>query len=389
MAIPISYNLRSLIARWRVTLLALGGIGLVVAVIVVLLAMVSGFQTVLRSTGSPQNAIITQRGSLSELTSWFSTQNANTIMVDDRFVRGKDGQPLASCEIVVMTSLPKKAVNAPANITVRGVTQRAFAVRNGIKLVQGRMFQPGLSEVIVGTRLPDRVQGVTIGSKIPMQRHDFEVVGIFSANGSAFESEIWGDLDVLAGTLRRRGGCESVTARMKDASTIGALDRDLRANPQMQVEAKPEIKYYEDQSGPVAGPLMALAGFVAIVMGIGAVIGAMNTMYAIVAARTREIGTLRALGFSRTSVLASFVLESVCLALAGGALGCLIAIPANGFSSGTGQTASFSEIAFAFRITGTDVMIGMIFAAAMGLAGGLLPAFRAARMSITNALRSG
>ncbi len=389
MAIPISYNLRSLIARWRVTLLALGGIGLVVAVIVVLLAMISGFQTVLRSTGSPQNAMITQRGSLSELTSWFSTENANTIMVDDRFARGKDGQPLASCEIVVMTSLPKKNVNAPANITVRGVTPRAFAVRNGIKLAQGRMFRPGLSEVIVGERLPDRVQGVTVGSKIPMQRHDFEVVGIFSANGSSFESEIWGDLDVLAGTLRRRGGCESVTARMKDASLIGALDRDLRANPQMQVEAKPEIKYYEDQSGPVAGPLMALAGFVAIVMGIGAVIGAMNTMYAIVAARTREVGTLRALGFSRTAVLVSFVLESVFLALVGGALGCLIAIPANGFSTGTGQTASFSEIAFAFRITGTDVMVGMIFAAAMGFAGGLLPAFRAARMSITNALRSG
>src|SRR5205085_10702263 len=166
------------------------------------------------------------------------------------------------------------------------------------------------------------------------------------------------------------------------------FDRDLQANPRMQVEAKPEIKYYEDQSGAVATPLMGLAGFVAIVMGIGAVIGAMNTMYAIVAARTREVGTLRALGFTRGSVLVAFVIESVFLALVGGALGCLIAVPANGFSSGTGQTASFSEIAFAFRITSFDVMVGMIFAGAMGLAGGLLPAFRAARMTITNALRS-
>jgi len=388
MALPLSYNVRSLIARARVTLLAIGGIALVVAVIVVLLAMVSGFRTVLRTTGLPQNAIVTQRGSMSELTSWMNNDAVSTVLTDNRILLGKDGQPLASCELVVMTNLPKRGTGTPANITLRGVTPRAFEVRTGVKLVEGRMFTEGLAEVIVGKGVLDRTTGATLGSMIPMQRHDFKVVGIFQAEGSSFESEIWADKNLVASTMRRQGGCESVTARMKDASFIPAFDKDIQANPRMQVEAKPEIKYYEDQAGPVAGPLMALAGFVAIVMGIGAVIGAMNTMYAIVAARTREVGTLRALGFTRTSVLTAFVIESVFLALVGGALGCLIAFPANGFSSGTGQTASFSEIAFAFRITPFDLTVGMIFAGIMGIAGGVLPAARAARMPITSALRS-
>jgi ABC-type lipoprotein release transport system permease subunit len=388
MALPLSYNVRSLVARSRVTLLAIGGIALVVAVIVVLLAMVSGFRTVLRTTGLPQNAIVTQRGSMSELTSWMNNDAVRTILTDGRITLGKDGQPLASCELVVMTSLPKRAGNTPTNITVRGVTPRAFDVRTGVKLIDGRMFTEGLPEVIVGKGVLERATGATLGSSIPMQQHDVKVVGIFQAEGSSFESEIWADKNVVASNMRRQGGCESVTVRMKDASLIPAFDRDLQANPRMQVEAKPEIKYYEDQAGPVAGPLMALAGFVAIVMGIGAVIGAMNTMYAIVAARTREVGTLRALGFTRTSVLTAFVIESVFLALVGGALGCLIALPANGFSSGTGQTASFSEIAFAFRITPFDITVGMIFAGIMGVAGGVLPAARAARMPITSALRS-
>jgi putative ABC transport system permease protein len=389
MALPITYNIRSLIARWKITLLAIFGIGCVVAVFMVLLAMVSGFRTVLRATGDPRNGVVTQRGSLSELTSWINQDPKNFITADDRIARGPDGQPMASCEMVVMTTLPKRDTGKPANITVRGVTPRAFDIRNGVRIVKGRTFQPGLYEVIVGQKIHDRVAGVEIGDKLHMQKRDWEVVGLFEAQSGSFESEIWADYNAAGQAFVRYAGCSSLTVRLRDAAAISAFDHDLQLNPNFQVALKPEIQYYEDQAGPVAGPLLAFAVFVAIVMGIGAVFGAMNTMYAIVAARTREVATLRALGFSRFSVLFAFVTESVFLALVGGALGCVLAMFANGYTAGTGQTASFSEIAFAFHITRGDILAGMIFAGLMGLAGGLLPAFRAARLPISSALREG
>jgi putative ABC transport system permease protein len=387
MALPISYNIRSLVARWKITLLAIFGIGCVVAVFMVLLAMVSGFRTVLRATGNARNGVVAQRGSMSELTSWINRDPANFIMADDRVARGSSGQPMASCEMVVITSLPRRVTGQPANVTVRGVSQNAFEVRNGIKIVQGRNFQQGLNEVIVGQKIHDRVTGVELGDKLRMQKRDWEVVGIFDAQGSSFESEIWADYNSAGQAFGRSAGCSSLTVRLRDVAALSAFDHDLQLNPNFQVALTPEIKYYEDQAGPVAGPLMAFAVFVAIVMGIGAVFGAMNTMYAIVAARTREVATLRALGFSRFSVLFAFVTESVFLSLVGGALGCALALFANGYTAGTGQTASFSEIAFAFHITGGDIAAGMIFAGLMGLAGGLLPAFRAARLPISSALR--
>ena len=388
MALPISYNIRSLIARWKITLLAIFGIGCVVAVFMVLLAMVSGFRTVLRATGNPRNGVVAQRGSMSELTSWINHDPANFITADDRIARNSSGQPMASCEMVVITNLPKRETGQPANVTVRGVTQNAFEVRNGMHIVKGRNFQPGLNEVVVGQKIHDRVTGVEIGDKLRMQKRDWEVVGIFDAQGSSFESEIWADFNSAGQAFGRAGGgCSSLTVRLRDVAALPAFDHELQLNPNFQVALTPEIKYYEDQAGPVAGPLMAFAVFVAIVMGIGAVFGAMNTMYAIVAARTREVATLRALGFSRFSVLFAFVTESVFLSLVGGALGCALAMFANGYTAGTGQTASFSEIAFAFHITSGDIIAGMVFAGLMGIAGGLLPALRAARMPITAALR--
>ena len=387
MALPITYNIRSLVARWKITMLAIFGIGCVVAVFMVLLAMVSGFRTVLRATGNPNNGVVAQRGSMSELTSWVNRDPASFITADDRIARNASGQPMASCEMVVITSLARRSDGKAANVTVRGVTQNAFEVRNGIKIVQGRNFQPGLNEVIVGQKIHDRVTGVELGDKLRMQKRDWEVVGIFDAQGSSFESEIWADYNSAGQAFGRTAGCSSLTVRLRDVAALSKFDHDLQVNPNFQVALTPEIKYYEDQAGPVAGPLMAFAVFVAIVMGIGAVFGAMNTMYAIVAARTREVATLRALGFSRFSVLFAFVTESVFLSLVGGALGCALAMFANGYTAGTGQTASFSEIAFAFHITGGDIVAGMIFAGLMGLAGGLLPAFRAARMPISSALR--
>jgi len=387
MALPLRYNIRNLRERWKVTLLAILGIALVVAAVVVISSMAAGFQQALRSTGSDNNAIVTQRGSLSELTSWINIGNAQTIMTDPRIARDNQGSPLASCEIVVIASKPKKTDNQPTNITLRGVTPMAYQVRNGIKLVEGRMFTPGLFEVVVGKNIADRVKGLNIGDTIRVQRKEWKVVGFFTADGSAFESEIWGDYNALGPAVGRNGGCESLTVRLNNPATLAAFDKDLRANPQMQVQADSERVYYENQAGGIAMALKILAAFVGIVMGIGAVFGAMNTMYAIVSQRTREIGTLRALGFSRFSILFSFVMESVFLAVVGGIVGCLLALPMEGFTTGTGQTQSFSELAFAFRITPGIVITGMIFAVVMGIVGGLLPAVRASQMPITQALR--
>jgi putative ABC transport system permease protein len=385
MALPLSYNVRNVRQRWQVTLLAIFGIALVVTVFVFLTAMSSGFRLALRATGRTDNAIIVQRGSNSELTSGIDRGKASVFMVDSRIARGTDGQPQASGEILIVANLKRKADGADVNVSVRGVTPKAMEVRSGIKVVQGRPLTPGLDEVIVGERAADRF-GLAIGSFVKIQKRDWKIVGIFTAEGSGFESEIWGDLNVMAGPMRREGGYQVVVVRLADPSTLEAFRKTLEDDPQLQVSVTEERAYYEAQAGGVASALMGLSVFVAVVMGTGAVFGAMNTMYAIVAARTREIGTLRALGFSRRSVLFSFVTESVFLAFIGGLLGCVLALPANGVTSAT-NGANFSELAFAFRITPFALGIGVAFALVMGLLGGLLPAFRAARMPITSALR--
>ena len=387
MALPLYYNVRNVRVRWQVTLLSIVGIALVVAVFAALLSMTAGFETTLKSTGRQDNAIIVQRGSASELTSGVPLDQRNMILVDDRVARGANGQPLASWEWVIVMSLPKLADGQATNVTLRAVTPRAFEVRGGVKVTEGRTFTPGLDEVIVGRGLTGRIQGMRVGGTVKYQQKHFQIVGIFDSQGGAFESEIWGDFDTFGAIFQRGSGSNSLVLRMKDPARIADLDRWIRAQPQMQLQAVEERKYYEEQAGPLASILRILARFVAAIMGVGAVFGAMNTMYAIVAARTREIGTLRALGFSRRAVLGSFLIESVFLALIGGALGCLLALPMHGFSTGTGQTQSFSEIAFAFRITPEIVMTGLVFAVIMGVLGGLLPAFRAARLPITTALR--
>jgi putative ABC transport system permease protein len=385
-SIPLYYKVRNVRVRWQVTLLAIGGIALVVAVFAVLMSMSEGFRAALRSTGRPDNAMIVQRGSGSELTSSIPLDQRQQIVADDRIARGPDGQRIASWEYVIVISLPKMD-GAPMSVTLRAVTPRVFEVRGGVSVVEGRAFTPGLDEVIVGRKLTTRIQGLYVGGTVKYQLKEFKIVGLFDSGGGAFESEIWGDFDTFGATFRRPPSSNSLVVRMKDAPTIPDLDRWIRAQPQMQLQALPEPKYYDDQAGPLASILCNIASFVAFIMGVGAVFGAMNTMYAIVAARTREIGTLRALGFSRRAILASFLIESVFLAVIGGAIGCLLAFPMNGFSTGTGQTQSFSEIAFSFRITPAIVMAGMIFAVVMGVVGGLVPAARGARLPITSALR--
>ena len=386
MALPISYNIRSLYVRGRVTLLAIGGIALVVAVLIVLVAMAIGFRLALSAGGSVDNAMITQRGSTSEITSGIPRDAINAIAVDSRIARDAAGNPLASPELCIVASMKRKDDGYDVNVVVRGVTPMAFKVREGVSIVQGRNFTPGLYEIVVGRKLFDRMVGMGLGKTIKMQRRDWTIVGVLAANGASFESEVWGDKDVMGPAFGRGAGAQVLSVRMKDPSEIPAFDAELRRNPRMQVQAVQERMYYEQQSSGVSGPLLALAVFVALVMGVGAVFGAMNTMYAIVAARTREIGTLRALGFSRIAILTAFVIESTCLAIVGGALGCLIALPANGISSAAGG-ANFAEVAFAFRITSALILAGMILAVVMGIAGGVLPSLRAARLPITSALR--
>jgi putative ABC transport system permease protein len=351
------------------------------------MAMRTGFTLALRSTGVAENAMVVQRGSASELTSWVPLDHRNKIVVDSRVAVGADGRPMASPEIVVVGAMPRRSDGLQTNVTIRGVTPKAFEVRGGIEIVQGRPFQPGLDELIVGKRIADRIRGLDLGATIPIQRHQWKIVGIFTSRGGAFESEIWGDLDAMAGPFRRQGGSNALAVRLKDPATLESFDRWIRDDPEMQLEAVQERKYYEDQSGGLSGTLLFLVAFVSIIMGLGAVFGALNTMYAIVAARTREIGTLRAIGFSRRSILFSFVVESVILALAGGLLGCLLAFPINGFTTASGQTPSFSEVAFAFQITPNILAYGLVFATIMGFLGGLLPALRGARLPITSALR--
>jgi putative ABC transport system permease protein len=386
MSLPFSYNVRNLIVRWRVTMLAIGAIALVVAVLLVLISMAQGFRIALQATGTMENAILTQRGSTGELTSGIPRDHANFVMVDSRVQRDADGRPLASPEIFVVASLPRKD-GVVTNVSLRGVTARAFQVRQGVRLLRGQTFRRGLNELIVGRRAAERYVNLDVGSTIRLQRREWVVTGVFEANGGGFESELWGDLDAIAAAFNRRGGYQSVTLRMADPAQITAFNEQLQRNPRMQVQLVQERKYYDDQSAQVSLPLLGLAVFVAVVMGIGAVFGAMNTMYAIVAARQREIGTLRALGFSRLAIVTTFVTESTLLALAGGVLGCALAIPANGFTSAAGG-ANFAEVSFAFRITPPTLLVGLGLALLMGLAGGLLPAWRASRTPITAALRT-
>jgi putative ABC transport system permease protein len=387
MALPVHYVVRSLIKRWKRSLLGMFGIALTVAVMVSLLAMAAGFRSALKLNGQSGNYIVTQSGAISELVSWIPREQANTIMVNDRIALDSDGKALVSGEVVAVSNMARLTDGEPANVGIRGVSERAFAVRDGIRIIEGRTFKPGTYEVIVGDRIRKRIKNLRLGGQARILGENWKVVGVFSAGGAAFESEVWGDYDLIEPIGHPIAGNNSITVRLANADGLDGFNRDMQLNPQMQVEVVPEEQYYKRQAGPVVLIIAALAIFVGAIMGIGAILGAMNTMFAMVAARTGEIGVLRALGFSRRSVMVSFVAESVFLAGVGGVLGCVLALPVNGVMTGTGNTASFSEVAFAFRITPIVLITGLVFSAAMGLFGGLLPAVRAARLPLTIALR--
>ena len=387
MAIPIAYNLRNLRQRPASTLATAIGIALVVAILIGALALASGFQAAMIETGSHDNVIVLRTGADSEISSAVSRDGANILRALPEVAPGSDGRPLVSPEMVVLANLRRLGQTGSSNITLRGVDPEAFRLRDQVKVTAGRMFTPGTDEVIVGERIAKRFAGCGLGDRLRFNHHDFTVVGHFVAGGTGFESEIWGDNVVLLPAMDR-DAFQSVTFRMRDASRFPDLKRRLEKDPRLGVQVLTERGWYANQSQLLAGVIRVGGIFLTLIMAVGAIFGAMNTMYAAVGARTREIATLMVLGFSPGAVRWSFVVESVLLSLIGGLLGCLLALPINAISTSTTNWSSFSEVAFAFRVTPAAMVAGLVFAAAMGFAGGLLPAFRAARQPLASGLRA-
>ena len=384
MAIPLKYNLRNLIIRRVSTMMTVGTVALVVAVFVALMALANGLTLALKTTGSPENVIIVRQGSQTEMQSAVSKEAFQIIQTFPGIARDREGKPMASAEIAVVVNLPRRAGDS-TNVTLRGVSETGFAIRPYIKLVEGRMFRPDVGEAIVSRTVTKRFSGTEVGQTLEVGRRNLTVVGVFDAGGTAFDSEIWSSVNDVADAFDR-GGYSSALVRAENVATRDQLVSRIMAEQRLKLEAKPEVKYYEEQTA-ASGPIRGLGVFVAIIMGIGACFGGMNTMYASVAYRTREIGTLRALGFSKAAVMTSFVIESMMLALIGGVVGCLLALPVNGIATGTMNFRTFSELAFSFRITPDLLVSALIFSLVLGLVGGLLPSRLAARMPITKALR--
>src|SRR3984893_8025411 len=386
MGLILNYNLRSLLARKATAAMTLMGIAMVVAVFVMTLSLAQGFRATLVGSGSPQNAIVLRKGATAETVSAVLRSQLPLIESLPQVARAADGQALASPELVVIISLPRLSDLQPANVPVRGVGPKAFQVRDTIEDAEGRRVTAGTREINVGRLASRRFGGLTLGSDVKFGGASWRVVGIFTAGDASFESEGWGDVDLMMPAFQRNG-YQSVTVKLTDPSAFESFESVIAGDPRLDLRPRREQEYYEGQAETLTTVIRVFGTFVTLILSIGAMFGAMNTMYAAVAYRTREIGTLRALGFSRTRVVTAFLAESVALALVGGLVGCLLALPVHGLSTGTTNFASFSEVAFKFRITPTLLAGGIVFAALMGTAGGLLPALRAARIPIARALR--
>jgi putative ABC transport system permease protein len=386
MGLIANYNLRSMIVRKGTAAMTAGGIAMVVAVFVMTMAIAQGFRGALVASGSNENAILLRKGATSETVSAVLRPQLPIIEAMPQVARGADGHPLASPELVVIISQPRISDGNPANVPLRGVGPKAFEIRNTIKFVEGRRFSPGTREINVGRQAVNRFRGLSLDSDVKIAGSAWKVVGVFTADDASFESEVWGDIDLMMPAFQRNG-YQSTTVKLIDPSAFDSFQSAVNADPRLDLKAYPERDYYEGQSETTGTLLRAFATFVTAILSIGAVFGAVNTMYAAVAYRTREIGTLRALGFSRLRIVTAFLAESIALALIGGAIGCIVALPVHGLSTGAMNMTSFSELAFKFRITPGLLLGGLVFSAVMGAVGGLLPAFRAARIPVARALR--
>jgi len=388
MAIPLLYNLESVRARWRTTVVAVLGIAGTVGVFVAMLAIAAGFEATLVASGDPDNAFVRRKGSNSELDSSVTKEQLRALEEASEVARDAKG-PLLSPEVVVITALPlKKNTSSEANVQVRGVTARALDVHRGVRVVEGRFLQAGLHEMVVGRNATQAYAGVTLGDGVNLGGTEWKVVGVLEAGNSAFDSELWCDSNLLNSLFERPPGVhQSVTWRLATRDKLSALQERMNADPRLQCQVELETEYYAKASRLMTGFILSLGTLIALVMGLGAVFAALNTMYSAVAERTREIATLRALGFGGGSVIVSFVFESLLVSLVGGLLGCLAVLPLNGLTTATLNFQTFSHLSFAFQVTPFLLGLGIIFALLMGLAGGVPPAIRAARLPLTAALR--
>ena len=381
-------NLRTIPARLSSSAVAIIGIAGVVVVLVSVLSIAAGFNAAMRQSGSPQRALVMRSGADSEMTSGLGGPDVDLIKQAPGLRR--EGQtPLASAELYVIIDLPKKsAPDSPANVPLRGIEPTVLKVRDEVSLVQGRMLEFGTNEVIVGRGAQAQFIGLNVGADVKSGQNVWRVVGIFEADGGVAETEIWADSRTLQGVYRRGNSYQSVLARLDSSESLTTFRDWLTSNPQLNVMVRRENEYYEGQSQALTRLIRTIGFGIAALMGLGAVFGAVLTMYTAVATRAREIATLRALGFNTLSVLVSVLTESLALGAIGGVLGGLAAyIAFNGYQTSTMNFQTFSQVAFAFRVTPQLLMLGLVYALAMGLVGGLFPAIRAARLPIPSALR--
>ena len=387
MAIPVIYNLRSVKARWSSAIVAVVGIAGTVGVFVAMLSLARGFKATLVSSGSADNAIIMRAGATSEMTGGVTIDTVKIIQDLPGIARSADG-PLVTPEVVLVAPIPLVSTGTDANVEVRGVSKNVLEIRKNIKIIQGRMFTPGLSEIVVGKNANSSYAGLTLGNTISLGSVRWNIVGIFDAGGSAFDSDIWGDAHLIGPAYNRPDVYfQSVTVHLTSPAAFQQLKDAATADPRLNVDVTREIDYYSKQSNRLTTLITVLGGLVAAVMAIGAVFGALNTMYSAVSERGREIATMRALGFGGPSVVFSFVIEALLISFVGGLIGCLAVLPLNGLTTGAMNLQTFSHLAFAFKITPELLIKGVVFALFMGVLGGLAPAIRAASLPISHALR--
>ncbi|PYV93816.1 MAG: ABC transporter permease [Acidobacteria bacterium] len=384
MKIPLKYNFGSLWVRRVGTLMTALGIGLTVSVFIIMMALVNGLDSTFVDTGHENHLVVIRDGSLNEVNSYFNRDLFQTIRLLPGISVDGNNEPLSSGETVVIINHPRISGES-SNVTVRGTSDVGLRLRPEVRIVQGRWFRRGLREIVLSELLSKRFRNMRLGDTLRMSRSDWKVVGLFNAGGTAYDSEIWADYEEIAQDWDRPI-YSSILLQAEDAAAAGAIKQRIADDRRIHLQAIPQKEYFKDQTVSSIG-IKALGGFIAVIMGIGSCFAAMNMMYGAIMSRSKEVGTLRALGFSRWSILTSFLVESVILACFGGVLGCLMALPLHGISTGTANFASFSEVLFHFRITPKILLRGMMFATLVGILGGGLPARHAARIKLIEALR--
>ena len=385
MAIPLSYNLRNLVVRKTTTLMTALGIALTVAVLLAILALVNGLRVTLSTSGDPLHVIALRKGATSEVVSLFTRSQFQDLKFKPGIAAGRDGQPLASLEVISVINLASVDNPGGTNVTVRGLMPAGIELRHNVRLAEGRWFNPSRREVVVGKSVAGRFPAAGLGRKIRIARSEWDIVGVMDAARGAQDSEIWGDLYQVSSDLDRSEVVSSAVFQVTDAVTAKALISNINNDRRLELTASSEKDYYDEQTSSAA-PLEFIGLMVAIIMAVGSSFAAMNTMYAAVARRAREIGTLRVLGFSRFSILLSFFVEGVLLSALGGILACLLVLPLNGITTAIGST-NFADLAFDFHLTPQIMLTGIAFALLLGGVGGLFPAGTASRKEILTALR--